>query len=119
MSNRIEKKFREAAEKRMLCELTDWQGRVRIVAPLGEFFTQLGHKCFATYQYSGYSAHKLPAFRSLSIDDFRRIKILDIKFKTHRDFNPRNRQTYYEWIWHLPKPEIYLPVGSQGQHLPG
>ena len=112
MSNRIEKKFREAAEKQLLCELTDWHGRVRVVAPLGEFYTQHEHRCFATYQYSGYSTHgRLPAFRSLSVDDYRRIKILDIKFRPHRDFNPYNRQTYYEWIWHLPKPEIPLPVG--------
>lgn len=110
MSNRIEKKFREAAEKRLLCELTDWQGRIRVVAPLGEFYTQHNLKCFATYQYSGYSAHKLPAFRSLSVDDFRRIKILDIRFKPHKNFNPANKDTYHEWLWHLPKQEARLTV---------
>ena len=105
MQTNIERKFRVAADDRLLCELTDSEGRVRIVAPLGEFITQNERKCFATYQYSGYSSHPLPAFRSLDVNDFKKIKVLDIHFHIHKDFNPSNKQTYFKWIWHLPKPE--------------
>lgn len=103
MNTRIEKRFREAAEKRLLCELADEDGRTRVVAPLGEFYTQHESKCFAVYQYSGYSSQKLPAFRSLTVKDFKRLKVLDIHFQLHRDFNPGNSRTYHRWIWHLPQ----------------
>jgi hypothetical protein len=86
-----------------LCELTDESGRTRIVAPLGEFYTQHDARCFAVYQYSGYSSQKLPDFRSLGVKDFKRIKLLDIHFHIHKDFNPANSRTYHRWIWHLPK----------------
>lgn len=106
MITKLEKKFREAAENRLLCEVTDAEGRVRVVAPLGEFITQHHHKCFATYQYSGYSSEKLPNFRSLPVSDYKKIKILDIKFNIRKDFNPGNNKTYYKWIWHLPVGEF-------------
>ncbi len=105
MITKMEKKFREAAENRLLCEVTDGDGRVRVVAPLGEFVTQHDLKCFATYQYSGYSSDKLPNFRSLPVSDFKKIKVLDIKFHIHKDFNPDNSKTYHKWLWHLPVTE--------------
>jgi hypothetical protein len=104
MSARTEKRFREAAEKRQLCELVDEQGRTRIVAPLGEFYTQEDSRCFAVYQYSGYSSRKLPAFLSLPVESVKRMKTLDIHFNTHKDFDPENSNTYHLWIWHLPMP---------------
>jgi hypothetical protein len=113
MNSRLVKRFREAAEKQLLCELTDSEGRIRVVAPLGEFYTQKDVLCFATYQYSGYSSHDLPAFRSLAIKDFKKIKVLDIHFHTHKDFNPGNHQTYHKWVWHLPKPVAVVVESRQ------
>jgi hypothetical protein len=115
LMRRVEKKFREAAEKGVLCEITDNEGHIRIIAPLGEFYTQKNNKYFEVYQYSGYSSdkEKLPGFRHISEDNIKKIKPLEIKFQLPRAYNPYNTKVYHEWIWHLPKAEQM--VGSNRQ----
>ena len=98
----LEQTFKEAADKRRLCELTDRTGNSRIVAPHGIFLTSGNIKQFCCFQYSGFSASGgLPNWRNIHIDNISRVKILQEPFTKRKDFNVDNKQVYPHWHFNI------------------
>lgn len=94
----IEEEFKKAALSRHLCELTDTEGRKRIVQPYIVFTSSQGHRHFAVVQLEGYSSDPsdFPNWRNIPIYEIASVKIRKEKFTPRPDYNPNNRSVYYD-----------------------
>jgi hypothetical protein len=92
----IEEQFKKAALSRHLCELTDTEGRKRIVQPYIIFTSSQGHRHFAVVQVEGYSSDPgdFPNWRNIPMNDIVAVKVLKDRFVPRSDYNPNNKSVY-------------------------
>lgn len=95
---KVEEEFKKAALSRHLCELTDSQGRKRIVQPYMIFTSSQDHRHLAVVQIAGYSSDPadFPNWRNIPVDEVERVRLLKEKFQVRPDYNPGNRSVYHE-----------------------
>src|SRR4051812_39217100 len=94
----LEKSFAEAAEARRWIEVTDKEGRKRVVEPYIIFSTPAKIRHLAVIQQSGYTSRppKFPDWRNLPVSEIASLKVLDKTFEKSIAYNPFNKKVYHQ-----------------------
>ena len=89
--------FVQAMQEKKMCILKDGHDNTRVAEPYGIFITRQKEIMYCCYQVAGYSGTKLPGWRNFHIEDINTVTITSRSFKKRSDFNPDNKDLYYQW----------------------
>jgi hypothetical protein len=105
----VEGRFKEAAKRLLLCELTGDDGHTRVVEPYMIYESQLGQRMFHCYQVGGHSQSGQPKnWKNLPIANIKTVQITGKPFRVRRDYNPANQS-------HFPKIHFAVPKVASGK----
>lgn len=91
----IESRFVAAAKAGVLCELTDGQGRFRIVEPYMVYESSRGKRLFHCYQIDGYSESGKPAgWKNPEVFSFSAARVTQTSFRQRPEYNPANERMF-------------------------
>ena|SRR5690606_9470752 len=95
----VHDEFIQAMRDLRLCVLKDVKGNSRLVQPYGVFLTRQNKPMYCCFQVGGYSGSgEIPNWRNVSITEIKEVTITERGFKKRSDYNPDNRDLYYQWI---------------------
>lgn len=103
--------FIAAAKARQLCELTDTNGRTRLVEPYMVYINSQGKTHLHCFQLSGYSRSGRPkGWKNPAAASIRSVRKCDQTFLTRSEYNLDNRQLFPRISFNIPAiPGVRFP----------